>query len=96
MSLKGQALGVSLVWMASTACMMRRTLGGIMVWGTWGLWLAVLGAILTAGILVQHVIRGERLRAADIAAIAIDRARLTVIDEEGEPQSLRIVEDPGA
>lgn len=73
-------LGTGLVWLASFACMTWRTIGasrvlgehgGSMVWGTWGLYLAALGAGLTSVLVVQR----ERLRAADIAAIAIDRAQ---------------------
>lgn len=73
-------IGVGLIWLASFGCMTWRTIGaskilgehgGSMVWGTWGLYLAAMAAGGTAILVVQR----ERLRAADIAAIAIDRAQ---------------------
>lgn len=71
-------LGVCLIWTASLACMLWRTIDvtsspqddGSMVWGTWGIYLGAVAAILTGALLIRR----ERLRAADIAAIAIERA----------------------
>jgi len=92
------------LWSASAAGIVYRGVTGNIFWGQFGIWLgvisvvptALLGAAYIARVVAQDLMRNERLRAADIAAIVLDRARLTVADEEGEPQSLRIVEDSGS
>jgi len=57
--------------------------------------LAVVSAVPSAILAAMYIVRNERLRAGDIAAIVIDRA-LRADDKCGEPKSLRIVEDSGA
>ena len=52
-------------------------------------------AVPSAIFAAMYIVRNERLRAGDIAAIVIDRA-LRADDKCGESKSLRIVEDSGA
>lgn len=83
------------LWIASFACMVYRGMTGNVFWGQFGIWLAVVSAVPSAILAAMHIIRGERLRAADIAAIVIDRA-LRNDDNRSGSKSLRVVEDSGA
>jgi len=79
------------LWIASFICMVYRGVTGNIFWGQFGIWLAVVSAVPSAIFAAMYIVRNERLRAGDIAAIVIDRA-LRADDQHSQSKSLRVVD----
>ena len=79
------------LWIASLSCMVYRGVTGNIFWGQFGIWLAVVSAVPSAILAAMYIVRNERLRAGDIAAIVIDRA-LRADDQHSQSKSLRVVD----
>lgn len=75
-------------WAVAAALLVVYSFTKQMPLGAWGLFFSAIAADVTAIFYIHH----ERIRAADIAAIAIDRSR-EILDGEHERAPLHAVRD---